>query len=337
MASPLRDPLKRGNPEATRIEFTADQRRRLAIKGKALTPEEREACCQLVRPDTILKWFRQLAADKYDSSKVRKGPGRPRQPTDIRDLVLKLATENPGWGYTKIRDALRGLKIEIGRSTVASILAEAGIEPAPERSRKPTWKQFLKRHWETLYACDFFSVETVGVFGPVRVLVFFVIELKSRAVHIAGMRVASDGAWMKQVARNLLDPMGGFLRNATHLIHDRDPLFTQAWTTLLESGGVTSVPIPAHSPNCNPHAERLVKTVRTECTDNFLVFGQAHLRHLLKEFVAHYDAERYHQGIGGQLVSPRLSPSNDNRQTGAIQCRSRLGGLLNFYHRAATD
>ncbi|MEO6601807.1 MAG: integrase core domain-containing protein [Polyangiaceae bacterium] len=111
--------------------------------------------------------------------------------------------------------------------------------------------------------------------------------------------------------------------------------FTQAWKTLLESGGVTSVPIPAHSPNCNPHAERFVKTVRTECTDHFLVFGQRHLRHLLKEYVAHYDAERYHQGIDGRLIHGLPAPSNDNGQTDAVQCRSRLGGLLNFYHRAA--
>ncbi|MEO8903035.1 MAG: hypothetical protein ABI488_13295 [Polyangiaceae bacterium] len=120
------------------------------------------------------------------------------------------------------------------------------------------------------YAC----VGTLGMVGPVRVMVFFVIELKSRAAHIAGIRVDPDGAWMTQVARNLLDPVDGFLRAATHLIHDRAPLFTQAWTTLLESSGVTSVSIPAHSPNCNPHAERFVTTVRTECTDHFLVFGQ---------------------------------------------------------------
>ena len=210
-----------------RIPFTDEQRRRLAIKGKALTPEEREACCQIVRPSTILAWFRQLAAQKYDSSTQRRKLGRPRKATDIRELVIRLASENIGWGYTKIRDALRGLKIEIGRTTVANILAEAGIEPAPERNRKRTWKQFLKSHWETLYACDFFAVETLGVFGTVRYMVFFVIELKSRAVHIAGMRIDPDGAWMMQIARNLLDPVDGFLRNATHLIHDRDPLFTE--------------------------------------------------------------------------------------------------------------
>src|SRR6185295_2276558 len=122
-------------------------------------------CCQIVRPDTLLKWFRQLAAKKYDSSAVRREHGRPRKANDIRQLVLKLAAENVGWGYTKIRDALRGLKIEIGRTTVAALLADAGIEPAPERRRKRTWKQFLASHWETLYACDFFAVETLGAFG----------------------------------------------------------------------------------------------------------------------------------------------------------------------------
>ena len=147
-----------------RIPLSDEQRRRLAAKGKALTPAEREECCQIVRPSTILDWFRQLVTRKYDSSQIRR-PGRPRKPNDIRKLVVRIATENPGWGYTKIRDALRGLKIEIARTTVANILAEAGLEPAPERNKKRTWKQFLRSHWETLYACDFFAVETLGVFG----------------------------------------------------------------------------------------------------------------------------------------------------------------------------
>ncbi len=318
----------------TKIAFTPDQRRRLALKGKALTPDERESCCQIVRPATILAWFRQLAARKYDSSKTRRA-GRPRKAADIRELVLELARANPGWGYTKLRDALRGLKIDIGRTTVANVLAEAGTEPAPERSRKRTWKQFLSNHWETLYACDFLSVETLGLFGTVRYLVFFVIELKSRAVQIAGIRIAPDGAWMAQVARNLLDPMDGFLRNASYLIHDRDPLFTRAWTELLESSGVKCVPIPAQSPNCNCYAERFVRTIRVECLDHFVIFGERHLRYLVHQFVEHYQAERYHQGIGSQLIQARAEPSNDNARLGAIGCRSRLGGVLNFYHREA--
>jgi hypothetical protein len=249
--------------------------------------------------------------------------------------VLELARDNPGWGYTRIRDALRGLKIEIGRTTVATLLAEAGIEPAPERNRQRSWAHFLKSHWETLYACDFFSVETRGVFGTVRYMVFFVIEVKSRAVQIAGVRIAPDGDWMRQRARNLLDPVDGFLRNATYLIHDRDPVFTEAWTALLESGGVQCVPIPAHSPNCNPHAERFVKTVRNECLDHFVIFGERHLRHLLKEFGEHYLTERHHQGIGSQIIRPKPSPSNDNATLGAVACRSRLGGLLSYYTREA--
>ncbi len=287
-----------------------------------------------MRPETILAWFRQLAAQSYDSSKARNA-GRPRKAADIRALVLKLARDNPGWGYTKIRDALRGLKIEIGRTTVALLLAHAGIEPAPERNRKRTWKQFLKSHWETLYACDFFSVEVLGVFGTVRHMVFFVMDVKSRAVQIAGIHAAPDGDWMKQIARNLLDPADGFLRNATHLIHDRDPVFTAAWKALLETGGVRCVPIPAQSPNCNPHAERFVKTIRAECLDQFVIFGERHLRHLIREFQAHYLTERYHQGIGSQIILPKVSPGKDNATRGVIGCRSRLGGVLNYYFREA--
>jgi len=152
-------------------------------------------------------------------------------------------------------------------------------------------------------------------------------------VHVAGIRIDLDGTWMVQVARSLLAPVDGFLRNATHLILDRDPLFTKAWTALLKSGGVKCVPIPARSPNCNPHAERFVKTIRNECLHQFVIFGERHLRHLAHEFCAHYHGERFHQGLGGRLIKPRTSPSNDNATVGPIQCRSRLGGLLNFYRR----
>jgi hypothetical protein len=118
-----------------RISFTADQRGRLAVAGKALSPEERKKYCQVVKPGTLLGWFRQMAARKYNSSKMKVG--RPRKDRDIRKLVIDMALANLGWGYTKIRDALRtGLKIEIGRTTVADILAAAGIEPAPEREKK---------------------------------------------------------------------------------------------------------------------------------------------------------------------------------------------------------
>jgi transposase len=318
-----------------RISFTADQRRRLAVAGKELSPEERRKYCQLVKPATILAWFRQLGARKYDSTEARK-LGRPRKARDIRKLVIEMAQANPGWGYTKIRDALRtGLKLEIGRTTVANILAEEGIEPAPEREKNRTWKRFIKMHWESLYACDFFSVEVLGIFGTVRQMVFFVIEVKTRAVEIAGIEVDPDGEWMKQIARNLIDPVDGFLREAKYLIHERDPLFTEAFVSILGSRGIDCVKTPAKSPNCNPHAERFVKTIKYECLNHFVFFGERHLRYVVKEFNDHYLTERFHQGIGGQLVRVQAGPANDNGTGGPIVCRSRLGSLLNYYHREA--
>jgi putative transposase len=320
-----------------RIILTDDQRRRLATKGKPLSPEERRDCCQLVKPGTILAWFRRLVAQRYDSSQSRKrGPGRPRKADEIRKLVIEIARANLNWGYTKIRDALRvGLKIEIGRTTVAAILNEAGIEPAPEREKKRTWKQFMRSHWDTLYACDFFAVEALGIFGPVRYMVFFVIELRTRAVEIAGIRVDPDGEWMKQVARNLTDPMDGFLRNASYLIHDRDPLFTDAFRQILKSSNVKTVKIPAKSPNCNPHAEHFVRSIKYECLNHFVFFGERHLRYVVGQYMRHYLRERFHQGLGGNLIDSTFSSANDNDSQAPIVCRSRLGGLLNYYVREA--
>jgi transposase InsO family protein len=294
-----------------------------------LTPDERRKCCLLVKPGTILAWFRQLAARKYDSSEARRG--RPPKPKDVRKLVIKLAMENPGWGYTKIRDALRtGLGIEIGRTTVANILAEAGIEPAPEREKTRTWKQFMKAHWDSLCACDFFTVEALGLTGTVRHMVLFVMRVKTRAVEIAGIAASPDGRWMEQMARNLTDSVDGFLRKASHPIHDRDALFTAAWRTILKERGVKCVKIPVRSPNCNAYAERFVKTARDDCLRHFVFFGERHLRYVIKEFMAHYHRERFHQGLGEQLIE---NSADENGTSGKVVCRSRLGGMPNLYHR----
>ena len=261
--------------------------------------------------------------------------GRPPKPKEVRKPVIKLATESLRWGYTKIRDALRtGLGIEIGRTTVANIVAEAGVDPAPEREKSRTWKHLMKAHWDSLCGCDFLTVEVLGITGTVRHMVFFSIAVKTRAVEIAGIATNPDGKWMQQMARNLTDPVDGFLRDASYLVHDRDPLFTEAFEAILGERGVKCVRIPARSPNCNPHAERFVKTVRDECLNHFVIFGERHLRHLIKEFVEHYMTERFRQGIGGQLIR-NVGPTNDNGADGKVAYRSRLGGLLNFYCREA--
>jgi putative transposase len=317
-----------------KLSFTTEQRRRLATAGKLLTPDERRKCCHLVKPATMLAWFRELAARKYDSSEARRG--RPPKPKDVRKLVIRLATENRRWGYTKIRDALRtGLGIEIGRTTVANILAEAGIEPAPEREKSRTWKDFMKAHWDSLCGCDFFTIEVLGLSGTVRYMVFFVIVVKTRMVEIAGIATNPDGQWMQQMARNLTDSVDGFLRNATYLVHDRDPLFTEAFEAILTERGVKCVRIPSRSPNCNPHAERFVQTIKYECLNHLVLFGERHLRHVIKEFMAHYHRERFHQGLGGQLIEVKAGATSTKRAQGKVVCRSRLGGMLNYYHREA--
>jgi putative transposase len=147
-----------------RLRFTDEQRRRLAVKGHALGRKALRELDPIVTPDTILRWYRELVAKKYDGSQQRK-PGRPRTPDELRDLVTRMAHENPGWGYTRIRDALGNLGYELARTTIRSILKEHGIDPAPERSKRTTWKAFLRAHWQAIAACDFFTVGAPGKAG----------------------------------------------------------------------------------------------------------------------------------------------------------------------------
>ena len=170
---------------------------------------------QGLRP--LLAWHRKLIAKKYDSSGKRRKVGRPPTKEELRDLVIRMAEENRGWGYTRIRGAMANLGHELGRGTIAEILKQAGLEPAPERERKGTWAEFLRTHWEVLGATDFFTVELWKWGGLVRYHVLFVIRLSSRTVHIAGIVPEPDGRWMKQVGRNLTDCLDGFLRECRYL------------------------------------------------------------------------------------------------------------------------
>ena len=165
-------------------------------------------------------------------------------------------------GYTRIRGALSNLGHDIARTTVKRILHDHGIEPAPERDRRTPWKAFLQAHWDGLAACDLFTVEVLTLAGLKRHLVFFVIELKSRRVTIAGIHPQPYGAWVEQLARNLTDPVDGFLRTASHLIHDRDPLYTRVFGEILTSGGVQPIRLPPKSPNLNVYAERFVRSIK---------------------------------------------------------------------------
>jgi transposase InsO family protein len=308
------------------------QRRRLAVKGRVLGRKRLAELCSIVTADTILRWYRRLVAQKYDGSARRKSAGRPRERDDARDLVLTMARDNPTWGYTRIRGALANVGIDLGRSTIARILEEAGLTPAPERGERTRWSTFLKSHWHSLAAADFFTVEVLSLRGLVRYHVFSVIELATRSVEIAGVRHAPDGKWMQQIARNLTDATHGFLRDKRYLILDRDPLYTKAFRRLLRDAGVEPLLLPARSPNLNAFAERFVLSIKSECLERMIPLSENHLRHILREYVVHYNAERNHQGIGNVLIEDRAPPANDNSP---IRRRQRLGGLLSFYHRAA--
>jgi transposase InsO family protein len=314
-----------------RLRLTDEQRRRLAVRGKLLGRKALAEVAGIVTPDTILRWYRRLIAKKYAGSAYR-GRGRPTTPKQIAELVVRMAGENPRWGYTRIRDALANLGHPIGRNTVKRILQDHGIEPASERSRRTPWKTFLQAHWEGLAAADLFTVEVLTFGGLRRYFVLFVIELKARRVKISGIYHQPYGEWMEQMARNLTDVVDGFLRNARHLIHDRDPLYTRSFDEILKSAGVQPVRLPPRSPNLNAYAERFVRSIKEECLNRVVVLGEGHLRLVIREYVEHYHRERNHQGLNNKLLERAPPPANPEAE---VDRRERLGGLLNYYYREA--
>jgi transposase InsO family protein len=314
----------------TRIRFTDPQRRRLARAAHKLGRKTLRQLDTIATPDTLLRWYRQLVARKYDGSS-RRGAGRPRTAIDIVELVLRIAKDNPSWGYTRTAGALRNLGHEVGRTTIKRILLEAGMDPAPERSKRTSWSAFLRAHWGAIAAMDFFTVEVLSLVGLVRYHVRFVIDLASRRVEICGMRADPYGEWMKQMARNLTDVVDGFLFDHRYLILDRDPLFTREFRAMLASSGVKGVRLPARSPNLNAYAERFVKSIRSECLARVIPLGRRHLYQLVDEYLVHYHTERNHQGLGNKLIVP----ANDVATHGQVRRRARLGGLLSYYHREA--
>jgi putative transposase len=314
-----------------RLRLNDDQRRRLAAKAKLLGRKLLAEVAMIVTPETLLAWHRKLIAHKYDGT-AHRGPGRPRTAGVIEAVVVRMAEENREWGYRRIQGALSNLGHEIARSTIAEILERHGIEPAPERRRKTTWKEFLSRHWELIVAADFFTVEVWTRRGLQRFVVLFFIELSTRKVEIAGIAAAANGLWMSQIGRNLTDADEGILAGKRYLIHDRDPLFTADFLNMLADAGVKSVKLPPRSPNLNAHAERFVRTVKESCLERMILFGEQSLRAAIHNFVVHYHTERNHQGLANRLISPEIGHLGN---TGVVERRQRLGGMLNYYYRAA--
>jgi putative transposase len=268
-----------------RILLNDDQRRRLAVKAKVLGRKVLQEIGTLFTPDTLLRWHRQLVAQKWDYSERRKKkPGRPPTPEEIAQLVVQMARENPSWGYDRIQGALANLGHDICDQTVGNILKAHGIEPVPERKRLTTWKTFIQSHWDVLGAIDFTTIDVWTKGGLVTFYLLFVMELATRRVYCAGCTPNPDGPWMQQVARNLTDAEDGFLIGKRYVIMDRDGKFCPAFRAILKTAGVGAVLLPPKSPNLNAHLERFHRSLREECLDRMIFFGETSLRNAVREF-----------------------------------------------------
>jgi transposase InsO family protein len=258
----------------------------------------------------------------------RASPGRPSIRAETRELVLRLARENPGWGYQRIVGELVKLGVRVSPSTVRRVLAGAGLGPAPRRAG-PTWRELLRQQAAGIIACDFFTVDTALLR---RYYVLFFIELQSRRVQLAGCTAHPSGRWVTQQARNLV--FATPLDNARFLIHDRDSKFSRAFDEVFQDEGIRVILTPFRAPRANANAERFVRTVRAECLDWMLILGHRHLERVLREFVEHYNRERPHRALGRCPPEP-IEPNARPVPGAPVNRRDRLDGLVHEYYRAA--
>jgi putative transposase len=295
----------------------------LAGLARLLPPQRRHG--MVVTPQTLLRWHRELVRRRW--TQPRRSSGRPAVDGRVRELVLRFARENPGWGYPRIAGELLKLGLRVSPSTVRRILLAAGSGPAPRRAG-PSWRQFLRQQAASMLACDFFTVETISLR---RFYVLFFIELESRRVHVAGCTTNPSGAWVTQQARNL--SFTGLFDRIRFLIHDRDSKFAASFDEVFHSEGIQVIHTPIRAPQANAFAERFVRTVRAECLDWLLIVGRRHLETVLRIYTAHYNRERPHRGLA--LLSPDPTNAGPPPSGGEIKRRDRLGGLIHEYHRDA--
>lgn len=309
--------------QVARPKFSWTDRAFVAALAR-LVPRERWAAF-LVTPETILCWHRVLVRSRW--TYPHRGPGRPPLPEETVKLILRLARENPRWGYPRIVGELKKLGISVSKGSVANVLRSHRVPPAPRRSG-PTWSEFLRAQAKGIIATDFFTVDSVLLR---RYYVLFVIELERRVVQLLGVTAHPNGPWVTQVARNFCAELEDVGKRLRFLIRDRDTKFTSDFDRVFASIGIQSIVTPVRAPNANAFAERWVRTVREDCLDHLLILSRGHLEMVLADYVEHYNRSRPHRSL--QLTPPDERPAP--LRQGVVRRRDLLGGLIHEYELAA--
>ena len=282
----------------------------------------------LFTPETVLRWHRDLVRHKW-TFRHQPAAGRPRIAAELEALIVRLAKENPRWGYGKIEGELRKLGYRVGRSTIREVLKRHHIPAAPQRAQQGiTWRAFLRQHQHQLLACDFFTVETLRL---KTLYVLFFIEIGTRRVHLAGCTVKPTAGWVTQQARQLMWKLQEEGRALRFLLHDRDVKFSTSFDAVFASERVEVILTPYRAPNANAYAERWVRSVREECLDHLIIINERHLEQVLKEYSQYYNGVRPHQGLRQQIPES----ANGKPEHGAVRKRDVLGALIHDYYREA--
>ena len=286
--------------------------------------------CFFVKPETLLRWHRRLVAGAW--TYPHRGTGRPPLDQELQQLILRLARENPRWGYQRIQGQLLQLGLRVSATAIRTTLRRQGLDPTP-RPTATTWRAFLRQQAAGIVACDFFTVDTVWL---QRLYVLFFIELDTRRVHLAGVTGNPSGAWVTQQARNLLLVLSERGRRVRFLLRDRDAKFTRTFDDVFGSNGAELLLTPVQAPNANAYAERWIRTVRAECLDWLLIVSRSHLKQVLRIYVQHYNQHRPHRALGLQPPDSPAAPTlvGDPRRA-PVRRRDLIGGLVHEYRRAA--
>jgi len=290
-----------------------------------------------VTPATLLTWHRRLVARRW--TYPHRSPGRPRVDEETTALVILLAKDNPRWGYRHIQGEVLKLGVRLAVSTIARIMKDSGLGPAPRRTT--TWWEFIRARASHIVATDFFSVDTVLLH---RLYVLFFIEIGRRRIWITGVTSHPNAAWVTQQARNVAGDVADEGIDVKFLVRDRDTKYVANFDEVFRSEGAQILKTPFRTPNANAYAERFVRTVRSECLDHLLVVNQRHLERILRSYVRHYSRHRPHQGLSQGVPAPRsdaslltdaLSSDREAQQRHQVRRRDRLGGLIHEYEIAA--